>query len=32
VGGGKKEKEQKTDKAMDEIRRKFGGKVIRRGK
>jgi len=30
--GGEIDKERKADKAMDEIRRKFGGKVIERGK
>jgi len=29
---GKEEKERKTDEAMDEIRRRFGGRVIRRGR
>ncbi len=28
---GKKDKERKVDKAMDEIRKKFGGKVIKKG-
>lgn len=28
---GKEEKERRTDEAMDEIRRRFGGRVIRRG-
>ena len=30
--GGKEEKERKTDEAMDEIRERFGGKVIKRGR
>jgi DNA polymerase-4 len=30
--GGKEEKERKTDEAMDEIRKRFGGKVIKRGR
>ncbi len=29
---GKEDKERKTDEAMDEIRRRFGGKLIRRGR
>jgi DNA polymerase-4 len=29
---GKEDKERKVDKAMDEIRKKFGGKVIKKGK
>ncbi|UCH01151.1 MAG: DNA polymerase IV [Deltaproteobacteria bacterium] len=32
MAGGKKEKERKTDEAMDEIRERFGGKVIKRGR
>jgi len=32
MNGGKPEKDRKVDKAMDEIRGKFGGKVIKRGK
>jgi DNA polymerase-4 len=32
MAGGKEEKERKTDEAMDEIRERFGGKVIKRGR
>ena len=32
MAGGEKERERRTDKAMDEIRERFGGKVIKRGR